>query len=236
MPDDGEHAEAVAPGRKGLQRRTCRICQRNSRSSRKSSRTHPACGRLRNRVRRRVIAFLEAVETRHFGPDADLGFRGRPEFPACRRYGREPAEPEGRTRKFSRNKHSGRQSVLLCPGSWLARLEFGVEMIGGDALRRLVTPARPEFKVGQAVQVDLPDSGHLQKIVGGGPQNLKSLDVARIVMIALSEVFSFRCWFPRRRRTPKPDGEAGGSPENLRGNGQPGHWCGPPVDATARPA
>src|SRR5450631_2125980 len=88
-------------------------------------------------------------------------------------------------------------------------------MIGPDALRRLVTAACPEFETCQIVEVDLPECGHLQKVVGRGPQNLQSLDVARVVMIVLHDVFSFRCWFSRRRRNRKPDEQAGGSPEKA---------------------
>jgi hypothetical protein len=33
-------------------------------------------------------------------------------------------------------------------------------------LRRLVTAAGPEFKARQIIEIDLPEGGHLQKVVG----------------------------------------------------------------------
>src|SRR5260370_33613124 len=81
-------------------------------------------------------------------------------------------------------------------------------MIGPDALRRLKTAACPEFNAGQIVEVDLPGGGHLQKVVGRGPQNLQSLDVARVVMMALHDVFPFAVGFledaETESRTNKP--------------------------------
>jgi hypothetical protein len=83
-------------------------------------------------------------------------------------------------------------------------------MIGPDALRRLVTAACPEFETRQIVEVDLAGGSHLQKVIGCGPQNLQSLDVARIVMIVLHDVFPFAVGFledaETGSRTNKPAG------------------------------
>src|SRR5260370_3428854 len=128
--------------------------------------------------------------------------------------------------------HSGWQSVLLCPRSWRTCLEFGVEMIGPDALRRFVTAACPEFKAGQIIEVDLPEGGHLQKVIGCGPQNVESLDASEVVIVVFHDVFPFAVGFledaETGSRTYKPAGQPPG------GTGNPETLSGPPGAATRR--
>ncbi|MGA7796797.1 MAG: hypothetical protein WCA19_27530 [Candidatus Acidiferrales bacterium] len=86
----------------------------------------------------------------------------------------------------------------------------------GDALRRLVTAAGLEFKAGQIIQVDLAESGHLQKVVGRGPQNLQSLDVARVEIIVLHDVFPFAVGFLEDADTGSRTKEPAGHPQGER--------------------
>ena len=93
---------------------------------------------------------------------------------------------------------------MLSPRSWRDSCH------DSDALRRFVTAACPEFKAGQIVEVDLPARGHLQKVVGRGPQNVESLDAAEVVIVVFHDVFPFAVGFledaETGSRTNKPAG------------------------------
>jgi len=52
-----------------------------------------------------------------------------------------------------------------------------------------------EFETREIVEVDLAGSGHAQKVVRGGPQNVQSLDVARIEVIVLHRFSPFAVGF-----------------------------------------
>jgi hypothetical protein len=91
-----------------------------------------------------------------------------------------------------------------------------VEVIGPDALRRFVTAAGPEFNAGQIVEVDLPARGHLQKVIGCGPQNLQSLDAAEVVIVVFHDVFPFAVGFLEDAEIESRTEEPAGHPQGER--------------------